>query len=369
MRILITGSSGYVGQHLLNYLITHAHKLEFPGSEDVTIIAAYHTFPKFDEIILDPIRIPIAAPTNEGSIPDSNKNRMLFVTKVGNMNLADESSMAKLVSQHGAPDLLIHLAAISSLVECETKPNYAMAVNCPTETLLSQIPHSCRVIFLSTDQIYNGMNAPYHEDDTSEENPVNTYGKTKLAFERALLAKATAPATTSTTSTSTSQRPTAVCLRSSLILGPPTPWPCRKQSFLQFALEAILTKDKTTDIFTDEYRSVIYVQDVIRTILWFAFATTPEDSTTTNNHLITGRYNMGGPERVSRWDIVQELVQALQLDDTNVSHIVPIQRSSLPDTLVQSPADISMDITKLCSITGLQMTPLKEIIRLSLDSS
>lgn len=368
MKILITGSSGYVGQHLLNHLISHASELEFPGSEDVTIIAAYHTFPKFDEIMLEPIRIPIATPTNEGSIPNNNENRMLFVTKVGNMNLADVSSMAKLVSQHGAPDLLIHLAAISSLVECETKPNYAMAVNCPTETLLSQLPHSCKIIFLSTDQIYNGINAPYHEDDTSEESPVNTYGKTKLAFERALLAKSTAPATISTTSTSTSQRPTVVCLRSSLILGPPTPWPCRKQSFLQFALEAILAKDKTTDIFTDEYRSVIYVQDVIRTILWFAFPTTPEDSTTSTD-LITGRYNMGGPERVSRWDIVQELVQALQLDDTNMSHIVPIQRSSLPATVVQSPPDITMDITKLCSITGLQMTPLKEIIRLSLDSS
>jgi len=364
MKILITGSSGYVGQHLLNYLISKAGEIEFPGSEDVTVIAAYHSFPKFDDILLGPIRVPIppATPGNDGIAPTTNINinRMLFVTKVGNVNLADASSMAKLASQHGPPDLLIHLATISSLVECESRPDYAMAVNCPTETLLSQLPHSCRVIFLSTDQIYNGINAPYFEDDITEENPVNTYGKTKLAFERALLSKCC------------SQRRTVVCLRSSLILGPPTPWPCRKQSFVQFALEALLAKDKTTDIFTDEYRSVIYVQDVIRTILWFAFTPTIPDGTTTTTvsttDRITGCYNMGGPERVSRWDIIQELAQALQLDDTNMSHIVPTQRSSLPETVVQSPPDISMDITKLCSITGLQMTPLKDIIRLCLDS-
>jgi hypothetical protein len=100
MKILITGSSGYVGQHLLNYLISKTGEIEFPGSEDVKIIAAYHSFPKFDDILLGPIPIPLATPGNDGTAPNSKCNRMMFVTKVGNVNLADASSMVNTFSCH-----------------------------------------------------------------------------------------------------------------------------------------------------------------------------------------------------------------------------------------------------------------------------
>lgn len=325
--------------------------MDFPGNSDVNIIAAYHTssFPSFTvDNIIGPISIATPSSSVNGGTSTINNTgtRTLQVTKVGNINLADASSTAELFRQHGPPDIVIHLAAISNLMECQLKPDTAMAVNCPTETLLLQLPSHCKIIFLSTDQIYNGVNAPYNEDDEREESPVNTYGETKLAFERALLL-----------SSNTQQR-SVICLRSSLILGPKTPWECRKQSFLQFAQEALLAKHKKTDIFTDEYRSVIYVQDVIRIILWFAF------TSSNDGRNFTGRYNMGGPERVSRWDIVKEMAHSYNLDDW--SHIIPIERSSLPASDVKSPADITMNIAKLCSVTGLQMTPLKEIIKLSL---
>ena len=61
------------------------------------------------------------------------------------------------------------------------------------------------------DQVYDGLAAPYTE--TSAAAPVNVYGQSKLSFERALTAALPSR---------------SVCLRSSLILGPPTPGRCRK---------------------------------------------------------------------------------------------------------------------------------------------
>ena len=73
-------------------------------------------------------------------------------------------------------------------------------------------------------QVYDGQTdgaaAPYTE--ASPASPLNAYGRTKLLFERAL-----------------AERRHAVVLRSSLILGPPTPEKCRKQSFLQVCPDAI----------------------------------------------------------------------------------------------------------------------------------
>ena len=45
--------------------------------------------------------------------------------------------------------------------------------------------HAC-FVFLSTDQVYDGLAAPYTE--TSAAAPVNVYGQSKLSLERALTA-------------------------------------------------------------------------------------------------------------------------------------------------------------------------------------
>ena len=175
--VLITGCSGYLGQHLLSHL-----------AQDVshTLVAVAGSLPTFAD--------------DFGSL-----------ATVKAVDLSDGTAVAALLTEV-APDVVVHLAAISSPAACEKEPERSRAINeCPA--LIEALPAKASLIFLSTDQVYDGLSAPYSE--SSAVNPINIYGQSKLSFELAV--RAALP-------------DRSVCLRSSLILGPPTPARCRKQS-------------------------------------------------------------------------------------------------------------------------------------------
>ena len=109
------------------------------------------------------------------------------------------------------PTVIIHLAAISSPVQCHADPTRAYSVNCPTElvAVVKLLVPQCLFLFTSTDMVYDGFNPPYtattsnlssdnqlastspglSSSTTSISNPtpINVYGQTKLAFEQCIL--------------------------------------------------------------------------------------------------------------------------------------------------------------------------------------
>lgn len=86
-------------------------------------------------------------------------------------------------------DVFIHLAGISSIAECEKDLAQAFQVNVGLAGYLVELfyrinPHG-RVIFSSTGQIYDGSGpVPYTEESSIA--PSNLYSKTKLVAENAL---------------------------------------------------------------------------------------------------------------------------------------------------------------------------------------
>mmetsp|Transcript_59089 Transcript_59089/g.175676 ORF Transcript_59089/g.175676 Transcript_59089/m.175676 type:complete len:321 (-) Transcript_59089:321-1283(-) len=313
MRVLITGSSGYLGQTLLRSLCRKAS-----GDGKFDIVATYGNLETFE--------------SDFASSHLTDENSGVKVRLVSGVDLSDRSEARSLVSEHGPFDAIINLAAVSSPASCQKSPEYAKALNIPMAFLeaVSDIPI---MIQLSTDQVYDGRSAPYREEDTTE--PVNVYGETKLGFERDILSKRTGN----------------VVLRSSLILGPETPFRCRKQTFLQFVRER-LERNVETNFYTDEYRSAVYVGDVVRVIQYFL-----------NNGIGEGEsgvYNMGGSTRVSRMDIAQAVARHCNLD---VSCAKGIARASLQPGNVPSPLDITMDMSKLERVTGIKMKGLDEFAK------
>ena len=81
------------------------------------------------------------------------------------------------------PDALIHVAAIADIDFCENNPDIARAVNVEYTHVLAEVcaAQSIRMVFVSTDNVYDGHDGPYTAKCAA--NPVNYYGQTKVAAE------------------------------------------------------------------------------------------------------------------------------------------------------------------------------------------
>ncbi len=82
------------------------------------------------------------------------------------------------------PNAVIHTAAVADIDFCQAHPQLARAVNVGlTEHLVGLCGETgTRLIFCSSDTIFDGEHAPYDEDALP--GPVNLYGETKVEAER-----------------------------------------------------------------------------------------------------------------------------------------------------------------------------------------
>ncbi len=81
------------------------------------------------------------------------------------------------------PDVIVHLAAIHFIPECEERPDLAVSTNVEaTVNLLSSCSRRCRFVFASTAAVYAPKNGAHQELDDPLE-PMDVYGYTKLIGE------------------------------------------------------------------------------------------------------------------------------------------------------------------------------------------
>src|SRR5262245_45926516 len=84
------------------------------------------------------------------------------------------------------PEVVIHCAARPSVDWCELNPDEARSINLSPVKLLAEkcARLGVKVVFLSTDYVFDGASGPYTETD--ETNPINVYGRLKLEAEQAI---------------------------------------------------------------------------------------------------------------------------------------------------------------------------------------
>ena len=85
------------------------------------------------------------------------------------------------------PDLVIHTAALTDTAAAEREPDAALAVNGEGTRNVARAAAAtgAAVLYVSTNEVFDGeKGAPYAEDDAP--NPVNEYGRSKLAGEEAV---------------------------------------------------------------------------------------------------------------------------------------------------------------------------------------
>lgn len=87
------------------------------------------------------------------------------------------------------PDLIVNAAAYTAVDKAESEPDLAMAINGTAPGIMAEEANKlgAALIHYSTDYVFDGSKpAPYLEQDAT--NPLNVYGKTKLAGEEAIKA-------------------------------------------------------------------------------------------------------------------------------------------------------------------------------------
>lgn len=283
-KVLITGASGFLGGNLASSLkSTH-------------------------EILGTFARNPV-------EIPGCRMERLDFSRGGG---------VAALVGRF-SPDAVIHAAALIDVDLCEKEPEMALRVNADAARQVAEAAADAgaRLIYFSTDMVFDGHKGMYAEED--EARPLTVYGRTKLDGERWTLRL----------------HPGAVVARLSLMYGTGTRV---HGSFLGW-MRGRLEKGQPLELFTDQYRTPLYVRDVCR-VVERILADPP----------VRGIYHLAGPERMNRFDFGRRMAAAFGFPERLLR---PVRMEDMPG-LVPRPRDNSMDNRKAARELGVRFTGVDE---------
>jgi dTDP-4-dehydrorhamnose reductase len=313
-KLLITGASGYLGQHFLSSIFSNDNE---SIQKNYEMFAIYHRSSAFE-----------AAVQSAG-----------LSCHVHSLDLTDAVAVDDYLQKYGPFDICFHLAALSSPAVCESNPDLAKSLNVPIHFLQSLLHLKCFLVVTSTDQVYEGnKGSPYVEEDSP--HPVNTYGRTKLELEHWIVAN----------------YQDAIILRSSILLGPRAPLSSdAHDTFLHFCYSR---REDPTTFFTDERRSVLAVMDAFRVFEYVLMSSICGGSL---GRIPPGTYNMGGPDSISRYDMALAVQTFIQSSADTILQVTKGQSGGG----VPSPLDITMTSQKLYSVTGFKFKSLQEIVPLT----
>lgn len=110
-----------------------------------------------------------------------------IATDRASVDIGDRSRVLAFATET-RPDLIINAAAYTAVDKAESEPDLAFRINRDGAANLAEAAARCgaRLIHVSTDYVFDGrQSTPYKPADPP--NPLNVYGESKLAGERAAL--------------------------------------------------------------------------------------------------------------------------------------------------------------------------------------
>lgn len=206
------------------------------------------------------------------------------------------------------PDYIIHCAAISGESGCRENKEEAYAINVKATALIGEWCriNKAKLIFTSTDLVFDGNNAPYLESD--ETLPSMEYGRLKVEAEGFLKANNH-----------------SIIVRLPLLFG----IGLNQHKGLTHQFINTISIGNIQQLFTDEFRSPAWVDEVAAFIIQLLDID------------FNGVLHLGGKERVSRLELGMHFCDAFGLDK---SKILPVTRSDL--NLDYRPNDTSLNSVK-----------------------
>lgn len=270
--LLVTGASGFVGQHLLAQLGNHS---------------------------------PANTKYRAEVLPVFRNNPVKFGVSV---DLTDEAAVTALFASRKI-SAVIHLAAEARPAECEKNPEIAHATNVSaTHNLLVACQKSSPYfLYVSTDMVFNGDRGGYGERDMPDATGV--YGRTKTKAEL-LLQMYSGP---------------WCIVRPSLIYGAPIGG---KISSLTWTLDTI--RSDQGSFFADEVRTPVWIKDLVSLLIvlcdarhqGIVHAGGPERLTRLDFANFVAQ----------EWDLSKEQIRSAKMENDPINRWRPRDLSLLPET-------------------------------------
>ena len=236
------------------------------------------------------------------------------------LDVTDPVAIAGAIEQH-RPGAVVHLAAVSGVDVAAGDLSRARRVNVEGAAAVAAATERAgvRLVTLSSDVVFGGADSPY--DENSRPDPINEYGRSKLAGETAVLAA----------------NPDALILRTTVLVG--------RDRAGRFPFSAfVLGRARgglEVELFENELRNFFPVTRAA-TAVWECAA---------GDH--TGILHIGAITSTSRYEFGCRVLLELGLDE---GLAVPVQGP--PDR----PADLTLDVSLASSLLNTTMPTISQCI-------
>ena len=242
------------------------------------------------------------------------------------IDLADSKELKKVFSEV-RPDAVIHTAAASSPNYCQEHPEVSKKINIDASLNIAALcaDYEIPYVFTSTDLVFDGLNAPYSEEDPV--SPVNIYAEQKALTETEIM----------------KVYPSAAVCRMPLMFGIPSP---AYKNFMQSMIEA-LREGRELRLFEDEFRTPISGSTAVEGVLLAL-------------EKVNGLIHLGGIERISRYNFGLLMMDVFGIGEAK---LIRCKYADIPMPAPRSP-DVSLDSSKAMALGFKPLSLREELERL-----
>ncbi len=224
------------------------------------------------------------------------------------------------------PDAVVHCAALVGINACEKDKKFAYKINVEGAKNIAESAHkiNSRVIYISTDYVFDGSKGMYSEVD--KPSPINYYGESKLEGEQFMNLQRDA------------------IIRTSIFGWNIVP---QKKSFSSWIIEELENK-KNINVFDDQFNSMILVNNLSQAL----------SEIVEQGH--NGILNVASSERISKHEFALKLAKIFNLDSSLINPIKNLGMAGFE----KRPHDTSLDISKAKKILKTKLNNMEENIKM-----
>lgn len=241
------------------------------------------------------------------------------------LDALNSKELNKLFSKFSPRNVVVP-AAMPDVNRCEKEPklSYTNNVGLLKNVIDAMKKYSGKkIIFFSTDYLFDGKSGPYSED--AEPNPLNVYGRHKLECEKAIISSGL----------------DFLIIRTTGIFG----WEKQRKNFMYRVIDT-LSRGEELVVPNDQFANPTYVKDLVSATLFLL------------NHNHSGIFNIAGPEVMERETLAKRIAKFYKLNEK----LIRGESTSYFKLIANRPLKSGLKLDKILS-SGLKMRTVEESLK------